>query len=74
MTNGLSNAFRNMVRKFDYDQIQYMLWQYEDALSADVWSGPDREKVINIIFYLNDILGKETSANKSLSKMPTCQN
>lgn len=74
MKNMLSNSFKGMVNNFDHDQIQFMIWQYEDGLIDNLWSGNDRQKVINIIIYLSDLIGVETSAKKSLLKIPICQN
>ena len=74
MKSGLSSAFKNMVRQFDYDQIQFMIWQYEDGLAANWWSEDDRQTVVNIIVYLSNLIGVEPCACKSLLAIPICLN
>ena len=69
-----TNAFIYRVKQLDVDTIQYILWRYEDALNAGVYSGQDIDTVIDIIQFLKSYLGPPDTIDYVIAKMPICQN
>jgi hypothetical protein len=69
-----SNAFIYRVKQLDADTIQYMLWRYEDAFNAGVYSGQNIDAVIDIIQFLKSYLGQPDKIHYLIAKMPICLN
>ncbi len=74
MRHTLSDSFIGQIMQLDHDTLQYIAWNYEDAIARKMWKGQDLEKAKLCLAHIQRCLGQRVDATCTLSKEWVCPN
>ena len=74
MRNTLSDAFIGQIMQLDHDTLQYIAWNYEDAIARNLWKGQDLEKAKLCLAHIQICSGQKIDTTRTLTKEWVCPN